>query len=71
MEIAIYYFTGTGNSLKAARTCQEVFTQNNHAVTLDMNRFGEPMEEFQGLSRMHRLWNLRTGLPHGKYYNVR
>jgi formate hydrogenlyase subunit 6/NADH:ubiquinone oxidoreductase subunit I len=34
MKIELRYFTGTGNSLKVLKTCQEVFIENMHSVYL-------------------------------------
>lgn len=34
MKIELRYFTGTGNSLKVMKTCQDVFIENKHSINL-------------------------------------
>lgn len=41
MNIKLKYFTGTGNSLKVLNTCKDVFTENNHSVSVSAIRIGE------------------------------
>lgn len=41
MNIELRYFTGTGNSLKVLNTCKDVFSENNHTVSVSAIRIGE------------------------------
>lgn len=41
MKIELRYFTGTGNSLKVLRTCQDEFVENKHSVNLSAIKTGE------------------------------
>lgn len=43
MEIELKYFTGTGNSLKVLNVCRDVFTGQNHTVTLSAIKVGEQL----------------------------
>jgi ferredoxin len=44
MKIELRYFTGTGNSLKVLRTCQDMFVKNKHSVNLSAIKTDEQIE---------------------------